>query len=488
MVCYKRDLSKEIEFCNQFSAGIDCEIDGCTWHLQEVDASCVMCEASGSSTKKKYCNHQLSVFDGKLLVFDYNGHRKRAIIQKSFITTINLIPYDFPKKAKLFEFGQARGMQTISKFRALIRLPEGLSAPFFHNYFSHCVDESENLCCSVSSPNCLCALNGLKVPLRNHDYLVYSYQEKCGAVNQYLVVEALHEIEHKKFGEDIRRILMVIGFFTGRYDLGQFWIFNAKTHGFISYDACVWKRGTAKYHMFSLNPYDYFAEADKTLDVGKDIETKLRPITRIHFEKLMELLDNKEFSDMFYVFQDLILNMNSLMTVTKLPVYVACLEMCNKWWEKEAGEHSHTALYSPQERKDIERKINEILDAEYGTHPDTAICKRRIQKLFQPANRNQLIEAFEGVGVVLSKEEKQAFELRNSVSHGNNVIQASFDVDNLNDFICETENTCFMFHSLIWRFIMKSIGYEGVYIDVPKLHDLFRSLKSNEEQPLMREV
>ena len=86
-----------------------------------------------------------------------------------------------------------------------------------------------------------------------------------------------------------------------------------------------------------------------------------------------------------------------------------------------------------------------------------------------------LAEAFENVGVTLSKDEKNSLGLRNPILHGSDVIEAQFDEDDNTGYVDEIENKCFIYHALIWRFIMKVIGYEGMYIDVANLNKLFRS-------------
>jgi hypothetical protein len=251
------------------------------------------------------------------------------------------------------------------------------------------------------------------------------------------------------------------------------------------------KGGVAKYHMFSLNPYEYYSEADKRPDIGKTIEYQLKPVTRIQLEKLLVMLDDPKFSHLFFVFQDLILNVSSVMAETKLPIYAACLEMCKNWWKdhyKDDLKKSKTSLYNESERKDIYNKIVEILDKDYASNPDTKICKKKVRNIFQAANQDMLAEAFENVGVTLSKDEKNSLGLRNPILHGSDVIKVQFDEDDNTGYVDEIENKCFIYHALIWRFIMKVIGYEGMYIDVANLNKLFRSSASNNARPLMKKV
>ena len=165
--------------------------------------------------------------------------------------------------------------------------------------------------------------------------------------------------------------------------------------------------------------------------------------------------------------------------------------MCKRWWKNgcEGGKRkAQNSLYSKKTRDDIYKKIVALLDTDYGDNPDTIICKKKIRNIFQASNQDMLAEAFEDVGVTLSEEEKDSLGLRNPLLHGTDVIEAQFDEDNSTAYVDEIENKCFVYHALIWRFIMKAIGYEGMYIDVANLNKMFRSAASNNALPLMKKV
>jgi len=281
-----------------------------------------------------------------------------------------------------------------------------------------------------------------------------------------------------------------IGFFTGTYYFGPFWIFDPANHRFVAYNHCMPKGGTAKYHMFSLNPYEYFADEDKSPEIVKQMESRLKSVTRGQFEKFLMLLDEEKFSHMFFVFHDLILNSTPLSPATRLTLYAGCVEMCAKCETNVMStNHGKTSLYDKRIRKQISKLVTDILKREYGDHPDTRICIQKLNNIFQAPNQDTLAAAFECVGVKLDETDKdETLALRNVLLHGNDVIKSTFDEADSRDYINECERKCFAFHALIWRYIMKSICYEGEFVDVARINELFRETKANQGKPLSKRV
>lgn len=488
---WSRDLSTEILLRDVFLNGGFCDIGSTSWTIRRDETDRLICETIDFSFVKDCVNsHQMSLDKKKMTVCIDKG-KQDMVIRRSFVTTIHINPDKPFARALLVDFSESMTPPKPCRQLAIISVSSNVSIPFFRFYFAYQGHDYDRLCYSVNSPSYRCLFNGIRFSFHNCEFLVYDYTQTGKQPDHNLVVEALNTIDHKEFKAAVRTILATIGFITGSYCFGSFWTFNATTHEFISYCDSMSKGGTATYRMFSLNPYDYFAEADKASGIDVGIEDQLNPVTRSQIEKLLNLLDDRMFSLLFYVFQELTLNGASLSASTRLPIYATCLEMCRNWWktsENASGRHTSTLLYSAEERKDIRRKFDEILNNEYGERPDTAICKKRIPNLFQSANQDALAEAFTDVGIKLSEEEKDSLGLRNPLLHGTDVIQTQFDEDNASAYMDEIESKYFVYHALIWRFIMRAIGYHGVYIDVARLNKLFRSSQSNDSRPLTKEI
>ena len=488
--CFKRDLAAEIILKDRLSDDVSCTIGSDRWQLGYSDGDEAIVGVSIEQAPwQRFLRNRVFTLDSKSLLINMGENPLDIIIKRSLITTIKPDPFHPKTVAKIFELGRRDLDQIKAPLLAVIPIDHFQKPDFFH-YFGHWVTEDERLICSVDSPQVGCCLNGIQFRFRDHLFLVYEYCEDIKSEQRQIVVEPEGDFSYKEFCECVRRILVVIGFFSGTYYFGPLWIFNAQTHDFIAYNHCMSKGGVAKYHMWSLNPYEYLADADKEPAAAREIEKELKPITRNQFERLLSLLDDERYSYFFYIFQDICLNMSHLTAAAKFPAYAACLEACKEWWSHKNSQHS-ALLYTEEQRLEIIGKMEELLMTHYADSPDTAyILEKKIknQSIFRAGNMDELKAAINGIGMTLSDEEVKALGWRNDILHGRDIIKSTFVSDSPSAYINEMERKLFMLHEIIWRFIMKSIGYNGSYVDVAKVNELFRDSKSNGGLPLKKQV
>ena len=488
--CFKRNLTSEIILKDRLSGEMMCTIGSDRWQLGFPDGDNNIVGVSFDQVPwQRVLQNHLFTLDGKNMLVHMEENPRELIIKRSLITTIKPDPLHPKTVAKIFELGINVLDQIDVPMLAIIPVNDFQKPDFFH-YFGHCVAENERLICSVDSPRVTCCLNGIRFNLRNRSFLVYEYCEDIKSANWQIVVESEGNFSYVEFCECVRRIMVVIGFFTGTYYFGPFWIFNVQTHDFIAYNHCMPKGGVAKYHMWSLNPYEYLVDADKNPVAAREIEKELKPITRNQFERLLNLLDDERYSYFFYIFQDISLNMLHLTAAAKFPAYAACLEACKEWWSHKNPQHN-AMLYTKEQRLEIIGKMEELLMTHYVDSSDTAyILEKKIknQSIFRAGNMDELKVAIKGVGMTLSDEEVKALGWRNDILHGRDIIKSTFASDSPSAYINEMERKLFMLHEIIWRFIMKSIGYNGSYVDVAKVNELFRDSKSNGGLPLKKQV
>lgn len=472
----------------QLTGNVECLIGHDRWKLEcTTGYDDIVGVSFDQDPWQRVLQSHMYTLDGEKMVIPISGCKLDLSVAKSLITTVKYDPLHPKTIVKIFEFGVDDLDKINVPMMAIIPISKGIQKPDFDLYFGHWVSENDRLVCSVDSPRVRCCLNGIRFGFRGQSFLVYEYCEDAKTECRQLVVESEGAFSFAEFCECVRRILMVIGFFTGTYYLGPFWIYNTQIHNFIAYNHCMPKGGTVKYHIWSLNPYEYLVDADKRQETAKEIEKTLRPITRNHFEKLLCLLDDEKYAHFFYIFQDIGLNASHLTASAKFPIYATCLEACKEWWTQINPRHL-TALFSEEQRAEIKKKIKNMLENDYGEFHDTEVCIRKIGNIFQVPNMDVLKEALLGVGLKLSKEDIDALKWRNSILHGSNIIKTSFDEHCPNVYINEVEYKLITLHELIWRFIMKTIGYDGVYVDVAKLNQLFRDHKSNGGKPLCKHV
>lgn len=487
--CLKRDLTSELALINRMTGNVVCTIDSDQWCFnRDTSEDAIIATSTAQELITRFFKERAISLDGeKMTIYERDG-RTDFVVKKSLITTIRPDPFHPQTNAKIFEFGVCNLSQVNDPLLAIINVDDKQMPSFFY-YFSHWTKAEDRLVCSVDSPKVSCCLNGVRFNFRSRSFVVYEFHEDTKSKPQ-LVVEADGSFTYDEFCECVRRILTVIGFFTGVYCFGPFWVFNSQSHNFIAYNYCMPKGGSTKYHMWSLNPYEYLADADKSPEAAKKVEKELKPITKGQFEKLLMLLDEERYSHFFYIFQDINLNMTHLMASSKFPAYAACLEACKEWWIHKSPRRA-SMLFTKQERNDLIKRFDELLKKRYPGNPDAEyILEKKIRNhsIFRSGNMDELKEAISSVGVDLSEEEIGALSWRNDILHGRDIIKSAFSGDCPALYVNESERKLFLLHEIIWRFIMKTIGYEGLYIDVAKVNELFRDSKTNNGEPLKKRV
>ena len=234
--CFKRDLAVEIILKDRLSDDVSCTIGSDRWQLGYSDGDEDIVGVSIEQAPwQRVLSNRVFTLDGKSLLINMGESPLDLIIKRSLITTIKS-----KTVAKIFELGRRDLDQIKAPLLAVIPIDHFQRPDFFH-YFGHRVTEDERLICSVDSPQVSCCLNGMRFRFRDHLFLVYEYCEDIKSEQRQIVVEPEGNFTYAEFSECVRRILVVIGFFTGTYYFGPFWIFNAQTHDFIAYkrtDGC----------------------------------------------------------------------------------------------------------------------------------------------------------------------------------------------------------------------------------------------------------
>ena len=252
---YFRDLASEIMLCDMFFSGMDCNIGGYKWHINMNMSNHMTCETSEFEVVEDHIKRHTISLDGKTFPMHIGKKKFNIEINKSLYQTINYNPTKPLVRTLMFDVRLKTKTTNTCNYLAIVSIDDGVRPPEFSYYFANWVVPNERLCCSVNSPDYSCALNGIVFNYHNCRFLVYNHNQIGSNAKQFLVVEYLDPIDCKDFRVAVRRVLVVIGFITGNYCFGPFWIFNATMHKFISYSDSMCKGGVAKYHMFSLNPF-----------------------------------------------------------------------------------------------------------------------------------------------------------------------------------------------------------------------------------------
>lgn len=521
---FTRRLTTERSFVSFFKAGFNCTINNVDCNITFNEKNEVICKSSCDLLYPITAKDVVTYLAAK--TFDcpspFNNLRIRIkqslLLRRSFDTgsTTTLFPLLENASASI---GEKRHV------RILIPQGPGWSQPDFGNCFCGSLnspppyggwDVSQRLCITVNGR----FDSGISFEYDSIRYIVYIVSNGMNDTNQCMAIETIDAINPDEAQRMALKIISAIGFFTSAYSFGSLFLFDADTSQFISYNGCVIPAASSKFKMTSLNPYMYFTESDlrrmkreQLKDASQDPRIKiegdpepllrlrgmLKPVEARHMARLLLFMESDLFMRPFHLLQTLATNLSTAIVFVRLSVYATCLEMCKKWVQCDiAGEGMIPQQDSFAEREcripngykkefflDIHRALKKISSA-MGKE-DFRNLKMRLSNAFTKRipNETTLKRPFEYLGLNISSErDKKTFSLRNFIAHGEKTIIADFDPKDSSKYFDESEETCFGFHSLIWRLIMVAIDYHGICRDLPRLNRLNRDGEGNDCSPI----
>lgn len=491
---YTRKLRPEVAFIDALTHGVECQSES-TWTLA-FDKSKTRLQAC--SNNYRISNQTINGFDAiNNSTFTPADPSTFPIVKisRSIITHIR-----FPSSATAIIVEAVNAKTDFSSercLRTLIEYDGNSQAIIVLNHFAHFIKEKEEcLCISVNTEDSECTPNGIRFSCGDISYLAYNYKPILQKPRTFFVIESEAPIKYEKFCSEVRKILSMVGFITGTFPYGPFFVFTAEEtsnvlNSFVAYNDCVVKPCHSTYAVHSLNPYNYYANEDLKPNIGNVLEKELTPITRSHVETLLRQLDDSSFRMVFYTLIEVSASTHPLTYTSRLVLYAACLEMCANWAKKMSNESKPRSMYlSDGDRtRLIETFTNEIGGLEIEDKNTITIIQNRIQhSLFQISNADKLKNPFLLFNVELSEEDKRCLKLRDSILHGNDPTHTPFELKDSDKYISDCDRLCFNFYSLLWRVIMSSVGYRGCFRDVAAINGMFRQSLSNNGQPLIRHV
>lgn len=508
---YFRDLSYEVTYLSSLQNGVEAKINAEEWLLKfSLEENTLLLSSNSTSIDLSNSSvEEITKLNNKDIIFLNQPKTEKFVIKNSFVTNQSInIRTSFQKitTACLLEFVKSDYVFTEPhKFRTLIQYNSKINAINFLYYFAHFIeDESQRLCISTRNDKITNCLNGIAFFHRGVTFLVYNYKQNINDDKTYFVLEAVNSVDYDNYIVASNEIINVIGFFTTTYPFGPYMIFDYEYSSCIAYKNCLGKPRTAKYSMITLNPYEYYLDRDiKDIIFGKDdnhtknlsVETKLKPVEKKQFEKMLSLLDNKNFSNMFFSLQQISTitsNESCQSHMVSLIIYAACLEEIAKWFNNYIPNKSSekSILLSRKTRKKLIEEFSMILDScKDENQEDIKKIKNKIKGgLFCKPNADNLSEPFKYFNVELSVEDEKLLSLRNKILHGTDILESKLDCNNVLSYVTEINRYCLGFYSLIWRLIMKIIDYEGVYRDVATLNEKFWKNQSNNGEPFIKKI
>lgn len=521
-----RDLSFEISCWDALGNGVPAKYDNYVCQLGYTDGNGLSLLLNDVSLVQNYPCDSVSL-DRELFVEKWGCSCAQWIVDDSILKSFSGPPFQSDVlinhcHVSQYDPGYESALRAVLQFK-------GKTSPIqFYNHFYQ-GDEKEIGVRVDSYGSLSCVINGIRFLYRGKNYLLHSYVDNSHEAN-YIVIDAQDPVTWNVFTEVSRHILYVVGFLTGHFMFGPFLVFipkDGERSELVGYEDCLPPRCESLYQMTGMNPYSYFAASDIThatpAAVGdkvspiEKLRPKLKPFKRQHVEELMKLLDDKDFSYLFHTLVENSMSQHLRMATSRLIAYATCLEIGGNWVRKRtaSGNNGTNTEFLPAKiKEDLTRRLQtdvddyvkslEALERTGGEgcisetpHKDAKeilleklrIVKLRVgSELFKQTNAEKLSAQFLKNGITLTDSEVKLLDRRNKILHGVDAIEVPFELDAPEQYIDASEGKCFEYYALIWRLIMHVIRYDGVYRDVAGIQSSFRTHRSNNGAPFIRNV
>lgn len=167
------------------------------------------------------------------------------------------------------------------------------------------------------------------------------------------------------------------------------------------------------------------------------------------FCNLYEKLDFDSFFSAYWYAKEVLQPMN-------LPIMSAALENLKRRWYEEVELNSETVLMNKKDFAKRIKPIKELVGTQFAGTEYIDRLKNAVANMNRMSVSEQLTHFFEGIDMVVGKEEKKALQARNFSVHGS----YGSNVDYEKQFM-----TSHIYECMLVRVILKLLKYEGNYID-----------------------
>lgn len=302
--------------------------------------------------------------------------------------------------------------------------------------------------------------------------------------SNYLLIDCLSEIAYEGFYNQVLCILCALGILTGCFVEDECFILSSDTLDFSSVCSIRFrslrKSIYAPYQILPTNPYNFFSS-----DIA---QSKRNLMAHIHTDVFTRLVNKTYFS---------ITLENSLFIFLEalsypLDTQPACLSvvlegLCN--YIKEDNDKSFKPITDKRKARELKKCMKQLLDGyESDFSPDgRQIIEKRIDDINNPTNRGKFEKAISLLGLELTDYEKEALLNRNTFLHCTTELKSDYiEIKQDSPEYVKLFLACQILVRLLYKMILKIIGYEGNIVNILKHNDnLFESIK---DEPMLIEI
>lgn len=305
-----------------------------------------------------------------------------------------------------------------------------------------------------------------------HDGQIFQIFHVPSESNQYskfIFIDCLTKMELDSYIRKTTSILYSIGFFTSTdlTDCSRF-IVSSDTEDFreVSFTSAYAGSGNEKTMGFSqlISP----GQVSRSLAEYDKWSLKHKEVSVCTLKRLInELETNRSCNKIIY---DLLINCSNVSTLKVTQLFTS-IESARKWDEKTKEENTKSKI-DKKTKKHILKEMRTVIENErYASilsEDEKASILQRLPEIFRIPNSRELENIFINNGIALKEYEKRIVSSRNIFLHGEVKFSRDLLIEDKNE-----EKHLILYQnvlvSLLYRFVLKKIGYEGLVLNTNKI-------------------
>lgn len=301
--------------------------------------------------------------------------------------------------------------------------------------------------------------------------------------DEYFIIDSTKKVNHDKFSFCCKCILLSFGFFTGTFISENEYYFSSKTKDFIKPCLYRFREESSSKMIYQKMLLGSVGCLYKTSTEFKKHQNEYSYITIEIFNKLINLCYNEaNIFDSLYKLKESI----NLSLDVQPACYCVILEQLCEFYIKNNNVVIAHIITDPVLENNVVKALKKTLKGLKNSTNQKELNKienKYIDNIKSTPNFNKMTKCFELLNISLEKDELEALVNRNFILHGNLHVEVNdFNIKYKQRKIKGLINVLaidLLLFSLIYKFLLKYLGYEYYFLNIKALNcDIFKTKRN----------
>lgn len=324
-------------------------------------------------------------------------------------------------------------------------------------------------------------IEAIEIVINDNLFYLFIAKKKIRELSDrdYLVLESKYPMTYSEFTECCFSILISFGFVSGDFINNEGYFLQYENESMKNVVGIAYRKMNESIHCqyvpIHSNPSAYIHNTE----IANLYKDNVRKLNIKEFSKLCQYCH--ENGDIKSILLGLIeVHNQSLISAPEI-LSITLEKLANIFYEK--NESKLVPIKDKNISKKLRSELVKTLD-NFKKEIDTEgikILESKIKNINQITNRDKLLIPFEILNIPISPKDKDAIEERNSLLHGKIPMFQKIESGSLNEAYKLRYYLFLKLYVLVSSIIMKSIGYDNLVVNYPKIYEKETGIKLDEE-------